>query len=57
MSSTMTFEIPKTLPKNMQAIQYNKVGDWSLVPNKRVPDPKAHEALIKGAYIPNVGDA
>ena len=39
----------------MQAIQYHKVEDWSLI-TKPVPVPKAHEALIKGAYIPSVGD-
>ena len=51
MSSVMNYTIPKT----MQAIQYHKVRDWSLV-KKPVPVPKAHEALIKGAYIPYVSD-
>lgn len=39
-----------TILKTMQAIQYHKVGDWSLV-TKPVPVIKSHEALIKGLYL------
>ena len=43
-----------TIPKTMQAIQYHKVGDWSLV-TKPVPVIKPNEALIKGLYLSNLG--
>jgi D-arabinitol dehydrogenase (NADP+) len=35
------------VPKEMKAIRYNKVKDFSLV-TMPVPEPKAHEILIKG---------
>lgn len=40
---TITAEIPK----EMKAIRYHKLRDWSLVTTP-VPEPKAHEVLIKG---------
>ena len=39
-----------TIPKTMQAIQYHKVADWSLV-TKPVPVIKPYEVLIKGLYL------
>lgn len=38
------------IPKTMQAIQYHRVADWSLV-TKPVPVIKPHEVLIKGLYL------
>jgi D-arabinitol dehydrogenase (NADP+) len=36
------------IPTEMKAIRYNKIKDFSLV-TMPVPEPKAHEILIKGA--------
>jgi hypothetical protein len=35
------------IPTEMKAIRYNKIKDFSLV-TMPVPEPKAHEILIKG---------
>lgn len=35
------------VPTEMKAIRYNKIKDFSLV-TMPVPEPKAHEILIKG---------
>ena len=35
------------VPKEMKAIRYNKIKDFSLV-TMPVPEPKGHEVLIKG---------
>ena len=35
------------VPAEMKAIRYNKIKDFSLV-TMPVPQPKAHEILIKG---------
>lgn len=35
------------VPKEMKAIRYNKIKDFSLV-TMPVPEPKGHEILIKG---------
>lgn len=37
-----------TIPSHMKAIRYNKIRDFELV-NIPVPEPKAHEVLIKGS--------
>lgn len=42
------------IPKTMQAIQYHKVAEWSLV-TKPVPVIKPHEVLIKGLYLSTLG--
>lgn len=36
-----------SVPKEMKAIRYNKLKDFSLV-TMPVPEPKGHEILIKG---------
>lgn len=36
------------VPKEMKAIRYNKIKDFSLV-TMPVPEPKGHEVLIKGS--------
>lgn len=36
------------IPKEMKAIRYNKVKDFSLV-TMPVPEPKDHEILVKGS--------
>jgi D-arabinitol dehydrogenase (NADP+) len=38
------------IPKEMQAIRYTKIKEYSLV-TMPVPEPKAHEILIKGEII------
>ncbi len=35
------------IPSEMKAVRYNKIKDFSLV-TMPVPEPKAHEILIKG---------
>jgi D-arabinitol dehydrogenase (NADP+) len=42
---------PFEIPKEMKAIRYNKVRDFSYT-NVPVPEPKAHEILIKGTLGP-----
>ena len=44
-----------TIPKTMQAIQYHRVAEWSLV-TKPVPVIKPHEVLIKGPYLSDLGN-
>lgn len=39
------------IPKEMNAILYNKIKDFSYV-TRPVPSPKPHEALIKGEQFP-----
>ena len=43
-SGSKTFDIPK----EMKAIRYNKLKDFSLV-TMPVPEPKPHEILVKGS--------
>lgn len=38
------------VPKEMKAIRYNKLNDFSLV-TMPVPEPKGHEILIKGKWM------
>jgi D-arabinitol dehydrogenase (NADP+) len=38
------------IPKEMKAIRYNKIKDFSLV-TMPVPEPKSHEVLIKGTTV------
>lgn len=40
------------IPKEMKAIRYNKLNDFSLV-TIPVPEPKGHEILIKGMLPPH----
>lgn len=48
-SVKMSAKTEYDIPKEMKAIRYNKVKDYSLV-TMPVPEPKPHEILVKGRY-------